>query len=143
MYLLNLTLDHVKMIEHMECTFARDGAPRPFTLLVGENGMCKTTVLRAIALAAVGPTGANQLAGAASFPDRRVSGECTMTAVFLPTHRMEQDRAFVLFEPGSSTPRPIQSHIRTRMKYLQTLLRDADVDPGWEPEPRSVSGTSA
>jgi len=40
-------------------------------LPVGENGLCKTSILRAIALAAAGVDRANQLADTTALPDRR------------------------------------------------------------------------
>lgn len=42
--------------------FTRGGAPRKWTVLLGENGTCKTTLLQAIALAGVGVPTSDQLA---------------------------------------------------------------------------------
>ena len=75
MYLRHLSLKHLKRIANLELSFERaDGSPRLWTVLIGENGLCKTTILQAIALLASGPIRANQLAQRQlpSFPDRRV-----------------------------------------------------------------------
>lgn len=72
-YLTGLTVRNAKLLRHVELVFAReDGTPRSWTVLVGENGLCKTTLLHAIALAASGPTRANQLIpDAVALRDRR------------------------------------------------------------------------
>lgn len=63
MYVQQLRITNTKLIKGLEIDFRRrDGSLRPWTILVGENGTCKTTVLQMLALAAVGPEKANQLA---------------------------------------------------------------------------------
>lgn len=70
--LRTLRLANVRLFGDRTLDFTCDGAPRPFTLIVAENGHGKTTVLQAIALAASGVAGANLLAeNAAAFFDRR------------------------------------------------------------------------
>lgn len=73
MYLTRLSLDHIRLVEHMELGFTNaDGSPRMFTVILAENGYAKTTVLQAIALAAAGVAGANKLcSNAAQFFDKR------------------------------------------------------------------------
>jgi predicted ATPase len=61
MYLQRLHLKNVRLIESLELDFTRSGRPRMWTVLLGENGLCKTTILQAIGLAAVGPNKGNQL----------------------------------------------------------------------------------
>jgi predicted ATPase len=77
MYLQQLTLQHVRLIEQLALSFVdRDGVPRMFTVLLAENGHAKTTVLQAIALAAAGVQGANKLVSdAGSFFDKRLTME--------------------------------------------------------------------
>lgn len=73
MYLRHLEIDGMKLLREFSLDFTRDGQPRMWTVLVGRNGLCKTSILRAIALAASGRDLANQLAVQlwSSFPDRR------------------------------------------------------------------------
>src|SRR5579859_6564120 len=71
MYIRELVIRDVKLLRDVTISFLRDGQPRMWTVLLGENGFCKTTILQAIALAASGVDRANQLADVASLPDRR------------------------------------------------------------------------
>lgn len=72
MYLRSLKLHNLKLLREVEISFTRDdGEVRPWTVLVGENGQCKTAILQAIALAASGATLGSELAEVASLPDRR------------------------------------------------------------------------
>ncbi|HLT37101.1 MAG TPA: hypothetical protein VK034_12475, partial [Enhygromyxa sp.] len=52
----------MKLLRSFDLDFTRAGSPRMWTVLVGRNGLCKTSILRAIALAASGRDRANQLA---------------------------------------------------------------------------------
>ncbi|HEX8441876.1 AAA family ATPase [Archangium sp.] len=72
MYLRSLTLHNLKLLREVAISFTReDGEIRPWTVLVGENGSCKTAILQAIALAASGATLGSELADVTSLPDRR------------------------------------------------------------------------
>ncbi|MHC5539999.1 AAA family ATPase [Singulisphaera rosea] len=84
MFIKELHLSNVKLLNNVRIPFTRDGKPRPWTVLVGENGLCKTTILQAIALAAGGPDRANQLlTDARSLADRRnPGGSSTIGALF-------------------------------------------------------------
>jgi recombinational DNA repair ATPase RecF len=63
----------MKLLHEFSLDFVRDGRPRMWTVLVGRDGLCKTSILRAIALAASGRVLTNQLAAnhASSLADRR------------------------------------------------------------------------
>ncbi|HYP19456.1 MAG TPA: AAA family ATPase, partial [Chloroflexia bacterium] len=51
MFLRSLVIEDIKSIEHLELPFVTAGGDtRKWTLLVGENGTGKSTVLRAIAM---------------------------------------------------------------------------------------------
>ncbi len=64
MHLRHLLVQNCKLMRQLEVPFVRaDGSPRLWTVFVGENGTCKTTLLRAIALAAAGSAFANALVG--------------------------------------------------------------------------------
>ncbi|WP_434387617.1 AAA family ATPase [Melittangium boletus] len=72
MYLRSLTLQNLKLLREVELSFTRpDGEVRPWTVFVGENGLCKTAILQAIALAASGSSLGSELADVTSLPDRR------------------------------------------------------------------------
>lgn len=73
MYLQRIQLNHVRLFETDEISFVGDGgATRMFSVVIAENGLAKTTLLQAIALAAAGVGGGNKLASnAASFFDKR------------------------------------------------------------------------
>lgn len=60
-YLREIHIDGLKLLHNLSLDFTRDGVPRMWTVLVGRNGLCKTTILRAIALAASGQDLANEL----------------------------------------------------------------------------------
>ena len=71
MYVREVRIRSIKLLGDVTVSFLRDGQPRMWTALIGENGLCKTTFLQAIALAASGRDRANQLANVPSFPDLR------------------------------------------------------------------------
>jgi hypothetical protein len=71
MYVRELRVQNVKLLRDVRVSFLRGGQPRLWTVLVGENGLGKTALLQAIALAASGRDRANQLANVLSFPDIR------------------------------------------------------------------------
>lgn len=103
MYLRDLTLKNVKLLRDLKLPFIRNGKPRMWTVLLGENGLCKTTVLQAIAMAAVGWERANQLAeaGIDALRDRRQSNaEVEITADFTFGNLRHSQRKY----PGWSTP---------------------------------------
>ncbi len=54
-FLKRLTLDNIKCFKHAEFSFPGEESVRPWTLLVGDNGVGKTTILQAIALCSLGP----------------------------------------------------------------------------------------
>ena len=56
MYIERLHLKNVRLLAEQEFSFVNaDGSPRLWTVIVGENGVCKSTILQAIALSAMGP----------------------------------------------------------------------------------------
>jgi len=74
MYLRHLQVQHVKLLRDVKINFVGlDGQPRMWTVLVGENRLCKTTLLQTIAAAASGQDRGTQLVTdvIASWPDLR------------------------------------------------------------------------
>src|SRR5580658_4175439 len=99
MYVRGLHVQNVKLLRDFRLSFLRDGAPRMWTVLIGENGLCKTTVLQAIALAASGPDRANQLADVPSLLDVRTPETAAhISAGFELTPGMHKKRSY----PGLS-----------------------------------------
>lgn len=74
-YLRRLTVQNVKLLRDFTVDFVRDGDVRKWTVLIGENGVCKTALLQCIALAASGPDRANQLADVPSLINVRNPSE--------------------------------------------------------------------
>lgn len=75
MYLLDLKIRNLKLLKDFHLSFSNaDGSPRMWTVLVGENGTGKTSILQAIALAAAGPLQVNRLAtNVETLRDRRTA----------------------------------------------------------------------
>jgi hypothetical protein len=73
MYIRQLRVEHLKRLANLELDFTHRGEPRMWTVLIGENGTAKTTLLQAIGLAAAGSKQVNTLVGSAvkNLRDRR------------------------------------------------------------------------
>jgi hypothetical protein len=74
MYLRHLHLQNLKLLRDLELSFTgEDGKPRMWTVIIGENGTGKTSILQAIALAAAGAPHINGLIenNAGAFRDKR------------------------------------------------------------------------
>ncbi len=61
MYVRTLRVKRLKRLRDLELSFVHDDAPRKWTVLIGENGTAKTSILQAIALAAAGSKQVNTL----------------------------------------------------------------------------------
>src|SRR5687768_11015376 len=70
----SLAIENLKLLRNVRISFMEKEEPRSWTVLIGENGTGKTSILQALAMAAAGPTRAGQLADVASLPDRRQKG---------------------------------------------------------------------
>ena len=70
-YLRRLHVEGVKLLRDLTLDFTRDGEVRNWTVLLGPNGLCKTTVLQLVGLLASGATYANRLANVPALSDRR------------------------------------------------------------------------
>ncbi|HEX8536292.1 MAG TPA: AAA family ATPase, partial [Cystobacter sp.] len=96
MYINRLHVKNLKRMRDLALDFTHEGKPRMWTVLVAENGACKTTLLQAIALVASGSARANQLADVPSLPDlRRPASEAArILADFEFGTRLEKWRLF-------------------------------------------------
>lgn len=128
MYLTRLEIKHLKLIRALEVDFTRDGAWRQWTVLVGRNGRGKTTLLQAIALAAVGSRRVNQLAGpfVESMPDRRAG----------------RGRRSLSIEADFDLPPIPHNSLRRVLPGLPEGTRSAKVQVGLTAEDGDLIGTS-
>jgi hypothetical protein len=84
MYIRHLTVEHLKRLRNFTLDFTHRGQPRMWTVLIGENGTAKTTILQAIALAAAGYKEVSGLAGSTVkyLSDRRDEKRMSIDATF-------------------------------------------------------------
>ncbi|MGE7989571.1 AAA family ATPase [Pseudomonas sp. NPDC089554] len=85
MYIRSLNVQNLKRLRDLRLTFTDDnGKPRMWTVIIGENGTGKTSILQAIALASAGTLRVNDLASNtfALLVDRRQDQPMTIEADF-------------------------------------------------------------
>ncbi|WP_373386619.1 AAA family ATPase [Pseudomonas alcaligenes] len=85
MYIRKLKINNLRRLRDVPLSFTLpDGSPRMWTVLIGENGSGKTSILQAIALAAAGGLRVNDLAGSsfAHLVDRRQKDDLKIEAEF-------------------------------------------------------------
>lgn len=138
MHLRHLLIQNCKLMRQLEVPFVRaDGSPRLWTVFVGENGTCKTTLLRAIAMAAVGGPFSNGLVGDSSaFMDRRRDGSpAVVEAGFGFSTRFHALRSYPrIEEKGAEPPEVVMrvevgaTSVRARGNYGGWEWRDAAID---------------
>jgi hypothetical protein len=115
MYIRHLKVEHLKRLSAFELDFTHRGEPRMWTVMIGENGTAKTTLLQAIALAAAGFKEVSGLAGSTvkHLRDRRTEERMAIDATFAfgPSSRK-----------GGKTVHPHLPHQEER-KPTELLLR--------------------
>lgn len=86
MYIERLHVCNIRLLADQEFSFLNpDGSPRLWTAIVGENGVCKSTLLQAIALAAMGPKlGSALVQDAQRLRNVNSSETASIEAAFLP-----------------------------------------------------------
>jgi hypothetical protein len=97
-YIRRLQTQNLKRLRDFTLDFTHEDKPRMWTVLIGENGTAKTSILQAIGLAAAGSAQVNTLGQhvATHFRDRRpVEGALKITAEFDFTPRSLDQRAEV------------------------------------------------
>lgn len=107
MYLTRLRVRSCKLLRDLEVPFtSADGSPRMWTVFVGENGLCKTTLLRAIAMTALGRDFSNNLVDdAPAYLDKRAPTATTrIDAAFAFSDRSHAHRFYPPFQE-SQPPR--------------------------------------
>ena len=95
MYLRLLQVRNLKRLRDFRLDFLHEGTPRMWTVLIGENGTAKTTLLQAIALAATGGKQVNTLAGpiVRHLRDRRAADTMSISARFEFSDRARAPKA--------------------------------------------------
>lgn len=108
MYLRHLRVRNVKLLRDVEIDFVdASGRPRMWTVLVGENRLCKTTLLQTIAAAACGADRGTQLVTdvIASWPDLRDRVPLHVDATFGFSETRHAHRHYPGLERPSAPPR--------------------------------------
>ena len=122
MYVRSIHIENVKLLRDLKMSFLREGEPRMWTVFVAENGLCKTTLLQSIALAACGPERANQLANIPALRDRRQSKpRVLIESEFEFGTQWHADRTYPGLSRQLSEPPRIRSTLELRwgLKYLE------------------------
>lgn len=111
MHITHLQILNVKLLRNFELAFGSPEEPRLWTVLIGQNGLCKTTILRSIAMAAVGYLRANQLADVPSLLDRRSDADLRFSAIlgFSPSDHARREYPGLEWAHGDPTPPAITS----------------------------------
>jgi hypothetical protein len=142
MHLRHLLIQNCKLMRQLEVPFVReDGAARLWTVFVGENGTCKTTLLRAVAMAAAGSAFANHLvADPAAYVDLRRSGSlATIDASFGFSTRTHGQREYPKVKaPGAEPPEVVS---RTEIGATSVTFR-SDYGTGEHRDGAIAQGTS-
>jgi predicted ATPase len=136
MYLTRLRLKHIKLLAESELSFTDSrGRPRMWTVLLGDNGLCKSTLLQCIAISAAGPKLGSSLARDASALHRADAKEdATVEATFEPSSdsgwrvvpdrngplrlawHVTSDRSDVVPAPGSKDVAELIDNVRASKK---------------------------
>lgn len=143
MYIRSLHINNLKRLRDMTLDFTEaDGSPRMWTVIIGENGTGKTSILQAIALAAAGMLRVNDLASGtfAHLVDRRQKTQMKVNAQFgfSPTSLSDAKyHPFLKAAPPADltlhsevTLDPKETSIRARAHYESpSIVKDSDADP--------------
>lgn len=138
MNLASLHIEHLKLFQEFDLSFARpDGQLYEWTVLIGENGTGKTSLLQAIAMAAAGQLQVNTLASrlVSQLRDRRSAAPMRIEAAFkfspLPAGSRRPHPGLA---DGSTLPGLLPSLLISRVSLAadETSLRGESEYPGFE-----------
>ncbi len=116
MPLRKLIIENVRSIEHVEIDFVTAGEPRQWTVLLGENGTGKTTILRAAALVMAGSDALTELMREPATWIRNRKKSARIAAEF-STRDGERRHAQIEWAPGDS----IVGIVRKNVSNLESL----------------------
>lgn len=102
MFIERLRVKNLRLLAEQEFSFLRaDGSLRLWTAIVGENGVCKSTLLQAIALAALGPKlGSALVKDAQQYRRVPAQGPAEISATFRPAGPGSPVEVDLSIEPG-------------------------------------------
>lgn len=136
MRLRRLTLENTKLLRDFRWPGKHGDSMGDFTVFVAENGLCKTTLLQVIALAAAGPTGANKLTPDVTvFRDRRIDdakAESLISAHFEVSQRYHRQRSYPGFRDRPDVIPALYSRIWLGHQW-SFLDGDSEFDPAPSP----------
>lgn len=115
MYIRHLRTQNLKRLRDFTLDFTHEDEPRMWTVLIGENGTAKTSILQAIGLAAAGSLQVNTLAGpiVKYLADRRSpSAELRIEAKFDFTPQSRRERLTVHPRAPSGEELGLISHLK-------------------------------
>lgn len=152
MFIHSLTIKNLKRLHDLTLDFTNsDGSTRMWTVLIGENGTGKTSILQAIALAAAGQLRVNDLAGnsVVHMLDRRQKESLQIEARFgLSPSLAKRSKAKTPRAPMTTdvtltskvTLNPKETSLRATSQYDEALIQGDDdpldtarakESPGW------------
>ena len=158
MHLRNLHVRNVKLLRDVTVDFVdAAGKPRMWTVFVGENRLCKTTLLQTIAAAASGVDRGTQLVTdvIASWTDLRNPVELSIEAAFGFSAEHHVQRTYPGFEAGVTEPfvdgsyRPIPGiklHSKLGLAPDRRVFEGDSNYEGWSkwyPDPLAVARAKA
>ncbi|MBX3200544.1 MAG: AAA family ATPase [Labilithrix sp.] len=114
MYLRHLHVESVKLLKDVRIDFVgAHGEPRMWTVIVGENRLCKTTLLQTIAAVASGRDRGTQLVGdvIASWPDLRDPVPLHVRAEFGFSDQRDGARQYPDLPQGAARPPRLGSEL--------------------------------
>lgn len=134
MYVRRLHLQRVKRIRSLVLDFEHGGEPRMWTVLIGENGTAKTTILQSIALAAAGSQQVNTLGRpiVKHLRDRRSDEPMRIHAEFAFTPRSLEDASAHPLVGATSLGIRLQSAVWLREGSTSLEARASYVRAGLE-----------
>jgi hypothetical protein len=139
MYLKQLRVKRMKRVRDLELSFPEvEGRPRPWTVLIGENGTAKTTLLQAIALAAAGRSEVNAVIdrGVELLRDRRTADEpLEIEAAFVFPADAPGRPGEYPFAPAGAHPAGLRSSVSLDPRSTSLRARSAYLGPEREALP--------
>jgi predicted ATPase len=124
MFLQSLQLENVRSLGDVQFDFrSGDGKTRKWTLLLGENGCGKSTVLRAIGLILAGPDALPELIGSPDTWIRNGASSCRISARLI-TQKKETRDISLSFSRGENISRILKQNI-AGLQLLTAALEHA------------------